>query len=441
MRAVAEDDIQPGAEHALGEDLIGVLRALDEVKLACADVAALFQACGGLVGSGQSSLSHWLQHTADRSPSEAAQLASLAHRPVHLEESERAYASGEIPLARFERICHWVNEGLACRSQAEWPDTQAFALKAQESLLELAVDPSATVAAVNRTGRRLRYMSNPALHEKEYQDRYAGRGAVLSRGVNGSFHLEAWGDEASGDALRGALDAFLAPPGEREERTAAQRMHDALVDVCSTVVALPAEAAPLRRAGAAPVSVVVGLDTLQGKEGAAPAVSEYGTLWPASAARAHTNDCQLTRVVSDPLDGRPLDVGRSRRLFSPEVRTALMAQRQTCAWEGGCDRPIAWCQVDHRLAWWDGGASDLDNAQPLCRYHNLEKEHRRARERGWEQRPRPRRGGKRPDPFPNPKSRPLSGSAPPGIPRHQRPEHGQQLTAEDTGTDGDPLSP
>lgn len=86
--SLTQADIPAGAAHTVGEDLIRVLGALDGVKLACADMAALFQARGGLTGSGQTSLAHWLQHTADRAPSEAGQLATLAHRSVHLEESE-----------------------------------------------------------------------------------------------------------------------------------------------------------------------------------------------------------------------------------------------------------------------------------------------------------------------------------------------------------------
>ncbi|ASU85593.1 hypothetical protein CDO52_24810 [Nocardiopsis gilva YIM 90087] len=417
------------AEHTVGEDLIQVLRGLDEVKLAAADAAGVFEARGGLVGSGQFRLSHWLQHTAHRSPAEARQLASLAHRSAHLEESEQAYQQGEISLAKLERIAHWVNEGLACRSVQRWPEAEAFAHTAEGPLLGLACEPGVTVWGLDQVGRRLRYTLDPARQEKEYQDRYAGRGARFIRGMDDSFHLEAWGDEASGDVLRNALDAFLAPPAtEGEERSSYQRTHDALVEMCQTVVELPAEQAPRRRAGANPVALVVGLDLLQGQEGAGPAVSEYGTLWPASAARAHASDGVLRRVVCDPVSGQPLDVGYAQRLFSPAVRTALLVQRQRCAWEGGCDRLIAWCQADHKVAWWDGGPSDLSNAQPLCRFHNLEKEHRRARERGWAQRPRPRH---RPHPPHPPPPRAPGG---PELPhRTDRPDRGARPPAEDTG--------
>ncbi|GAA1982001.1 hypothetical protein GCM10009799_03820 [Nocardiopsis rhodophaea] len=440
VRGLAQADVPTGAEHTLGEALTDVLAALDGVKLACADAAGVFEARGGLAGSGQFRLAHWLQHVAHRSPGEARQMANLAHRSADLEESEQAYADGEISLAKLERISHWVSEGLACRCLQRWPEAAGFVHAAEGPLLGMAVQPAVTVRGLDQAGRRLRYTLDPARQEKEYQDRYAGRGARLTRGMDDSFHLEAWGDEASGDVLRNALDAFLAPPSKHgEERTSYQRTHDALVEMCQTVVELPADQAPRRRAGAAPVAVVVGLDLLQGQRGAAPGVSEYGTLWPASAVRAQAGDCALRRVVVDPVDGRVVDVGRSRRLFGPAVRAALMARRQGCAWEGGCDRPIAWCQVDHKVAWWDGGRSDLDNAQPLCRFHNLEKEHRRARERGWGPRP----GGKPTPPPPPPAPPPPPGRAPgePTSEQRKRPGRGARPPDAEGGSgdgSGDP---
>ncbi|WP_425573569.1 HNH endonuclease signature motif containing protein [Nocardiopsis rhodophaea] len=112
-----------------------------------------------------------------------------------------------------------------------------------------------------------------------------------------------------------------------------------------------------------------------------------------------------------------------------------MAQRQRCAWQGGCDRPIAWCQVDHKVAWWDGGRSDLSNAQPLCRFHNLEKEHRRARERGWGPRP----PGKPKPPPPPPPQAPPPGR--PGSEQRKRPGRGAHPSAAEGGPgegSGDP---
>ena len=46
----------------------------------------------------------------------------------------------------------------------------------------------------------------------------------------------------------------------------------------------------------------------------------------------------------------------------------------TCVWIG-CDRPTAWCDADHSLAWKAHGATVPRNGQPLCHRHNQLKEH------------------------------------------------------------------
>jgi hypothetical protein len=68
----------------------------------------------------------------------------------------------------------------------------------------------------------------------------------------------------------------------------------------------------------------------------------------------------------------PLDLGRSNRFFSEAQRVALATTYDECAAEG-CDRPYAWSELHHEDPWSRGGATDLDRAVPLCRFH-----HRRA---------------------------------------------------------------
>lgn len=65
----------------------------------------------------------------------------------------------------------------------------------------------------------------------------------------------------------------------------------------------------------------------------------------------------------------PVDLGRSRRLFSEPQRTALAAKHSTCAAQG-CERPYAWCELHHREPWSRGGPTDAKNAIPLCGFHH-----------------------------------------------------------------------
>jgi hypothetical protein len=77
-------------------------------------------------------------------------------------------------------------------------------------------------------------------------------------------------------------------------------------------------------------------------------------------------------------DSLPLDLGRSRRLFTKAQAVALSASHETCAAQG-CDRPFAWTELHHRVPWEEGGPTDIANAAPLCGYH-----HRRVHDQVYE---------------------------------------------------------
>ena len=63
-----------------------------------------------------------------------------------------------------------------------------------------------------------------------------------------------------------------------------------------------------------------------------------------SLARLISCDAEVVPVTVDN-DGNPLDVGRTRRLFTGPLRTALEVRDRGCAWPG-CDRPVSWTQVE-----------------------------------------------------------------------------------------------
>ncbi|WP_444663181.1 DUF222 domain-containing protein [Cellulomonas sp. CW35] len=111
-------------------------------------------------------------------------------------------------------------------------------------------------------------------------------------------------------------------------------------------------------------------ETLGGEhQRVAPAVSDDGTVLTRTELAAALCDCAMTRVVMD-TGGLPLDVGRTRRMFTPAQRLAVVARDRQCAWNG-CSVAARYCHV-HHVRWWhrDGGRSDLDNAVLLCSHHH-----------------------------------------------------------------------
>jgi hypothetical protein len=99
------------------------------------------------------------------------------------------------------------------------------------------------------------------------------------------------------------------------------------------------------------------------------------TLWdgpPISneTVRRLTCDAEVARLVLD-AEGEVLDHGRSKRLFTPAQRRAILARYgNRCGWPD-CDRPAGWLQI-HHLDEWDahGGLTDIDNGWPGCGTHH-----------------------------------------------------------------------
>jgi len=83
------------------------------------------------------------------------------------------------------------------------------------------------------------------------------------------------------------------------------------------------------------------------------------------------------RVLTHPETGAVLSVGRERYVPPADLRAALLVRDGTCRFPG-CARRAARCDVDHALAWQDGGRTSIDNLAHLCRKH-----HRLKHAAGW----------------------------------------------------------
>ena len=64
-----------------------------------------------------------------------------------------------------------------------------------------------------------------------------------------------------------------------------------------------------------------------------------------------------------------LDVGRTRRLVTPPIRTALELRDQGCIFPG-CDKPPQDCHAHHLTPWWAGGRTSLSNLVLACAHHH-----------------------------------------------------------------------
>ena len=97
-----------------------------------------------------------------------------------------------------------------------------------------------------------------------------------------------------------------------------------------------------------------------------------------TAAEARRLAC-TAQIIPAVLGGTSeiLDLGRTRRLFSPAQRKALAIRDRGCRAEG-CDIPAAWSEAHHHQPWSRGGKTDLKDGLLLCSFH-----HHRTHDPHW----------------------------------------------------------
>lgn len=180
--------------------------------------------------------------------------------------------------------------------------------------------------------------------------------------------------DAEGEAiLEAALDPLSKPqPGADEHgvrqldpRTASQRRADALLEIIGRGVAAP-EGLPVTEK--AKIQVTVDHEALAGKVPGGGQTST-GQHLSAGTIRRLACDAQLIPIV---LGGpsEALDVGLTKRLFTPAQRKAVLLRDKGCSFPG-CSTPAGWTDIHHVIHWIFGGATDLSNAAALCRRHHV----------------------------------------------------------------------
>ena len=98
---------------------------------------------------------------------------------------------------------------------------------------------------------------------------------------------------------------------------------------------------------------------------------------PAVVARALAAGGTWRRIVTDPLSGAVVDVGR-RRYRPPAAMADLVRARDGACTHPGCSTPARRCDLDHITPWSAGGITSLDNLTCLCQAH-----HRLKHTPGW----------------------------------------------------------
>jgi Domain of unknown function (DUF222)/HNH endonuclease len=175
-------------------------------------------------------------------------------------------------------------------------------------------------------------------------------------------------DPACAAMATSVLNALSAPQpteaGGSDERTGAQRRHDAL----ATVFKQALRAGELPQSGGVPATVLITVTAEQLSTGKGLAETSTGQQLTVAEALRLAGQSELALLFAD-ATGRPLNLYRNRRLATPSQTLALIARDHGCTFPG-CTMPPEWTEKHHVVAWKDGGLTNLDNLALVCDYHH-----------------------------------------------------------------------
>ncbi|MDQ0756574.1 hypothetical protein QFZ61_002561 [Arthrobacter sp. B3I4] len=96
----------------------------------------------------------------------------------------------------------------------------------------------------------------------------------------------------------------------------------------------------------------------------------YGPIPPSMARRLVAGGTDsMYRVLVDPRDGAPLEIGRKSYRPSKALRQWLRLRDAKCSFPG-CNNASLDNETDHLLAWADGGTTGITNLGQACRKHH-----------------------------------------------------------------------
>jgi hypothetical protein len=146
-----------------------------------------------------------------------------------------------------------------------------------------------------------------------------------------------------------------------DTRSPAQRQHDALNALVRGQLGDP----KLGHHNGLPVTVIVSTTLQELTSGTGRAVTGGGTLLPMPDVIRMARHAYHYLAVFDKHSERPLYLGRTRRIASPDQRVVLYAKDRGCT-APGCDVPGYWCEVHHVDDWATGGKTDADKLTFAC---------------------------------------------------------------------------
>jgi hypothetical protein len=285
-----------------------------------------------------------------------------------LAATAEAFSAGEIGCEHAAAIADTV-EAIPTADRAE------HAAQVETTLLEHArtVDPR----TIRLLGQRiLAHLDPDGPSPDQQRQQQAHRRLSLTRQADSVGLL----DGQLTPTCQAVWEAILTPLAARrpddalgpDDRTAAQRMHDAFEEAGRRLLATGG--LPDHAGLPAQLIITMSLTDLERRAGRAT-THHGGTLTITDALRLAAQGNVLPVVLDQA--GDILAYGRGRRLASPGQRKALFARDRGCTFPG-CDRSAANSEIHHTTDWSHGGHTNLNTMTIACGHHNNE-----APKQGW----------------------------------------------------------
>lgn len=289
---------------------------------------------------------------------------ALVHRyPTVLDSLSRA--------AMSERHADMLVEAL----DAAEPDLRDDLLPRAVALAE-----AQAVGTFRRSLRKLVDTARAATLATRYADAVEKRRSCVDPVDDGMAWLQLYVPDVEARAIhsRATAIAKVLAANPEETRTLDQLRADVMCDLLLEGGASvhPPEARGIQ----ATVAVTVPALALLGGEHAVgsepPIVEGLGPI-PIDRARELCGGAAgWTRILTHPETGMVLSVGRDHYRPPASLRRLVRWRADRCM-APGCGMPASRCQIDHNIAWEEGGTTSLGNLGPFCLGHHIVKHHGR----------------------------------------------------------------
>ncbi|MEU2198730.1 DUF222 domain-containing protein [Isoptericola sp. NPDC019482] len=302
----------------------------------------------------------------------------------HLLETARTLTSaGSATLAE---LCHGRigarHATAMADTLADLPDAQAQAAVQAEALPRAA---TTTPAQFRSFLRRARDRAHPEPFTLRHARAAAKRGVFVDPASDGMAWLSAYLPATTAHAAHDRLTTAARTARDAgDPRTLSQLRADAYTalllsgaeptsDLDPVTTTEPADGhvpnlADHARRIVPRVQITVPVMTLLGRSDDPAELTGHGAIDPDVATLLTARAPSLRRLLVDPVSGELLSADPGTYAVPAALRTYLEARDSTCRFPG-CTRPAPRCDLDHTVAWADGGRTTADNLAHVCRRH------------------------------------------------------------------------